>query len=266
MLNRKQKEELVIKMLKEEYYLREIAKAAHMSFSDIGEIKRRIFGESASDKKKKKRSKVAQALQLFSENKTPTQVSIKLDFDPKEVEKVYLDYLRINGLNNLVKIYQQLGENHLQGFVKFYWSFIEAGVDNKIITHILSIADDMPDLEHKIKQLQHEIKELEVQKQKKKEYLQCLNGQIEKTNNIIYAEDSRLEDLRRQITNKKIDLSSIKKGIEDIETTDGFLNLERKVEEIVRKIINQNPTNLPLLLITVLETFVKKFAKTTNYI
>jgi hypothetical protein len=119
MFTSQQKEELVIKMLKEGYSFREIAKAAHMSFSDIGEIKRRIFGESASYKKTKKLSKVAQALQLFSENKTPTEVSIELDFDPKEVEKVYLDYLSINGLNNLVKLYEQLGGKYLQDFLKF---------------------------------------------------------------------------------------------------------------------------------------------------
>jgi hypothetical protein len=256
LLTKSEKEALIIKLLEEEWTVREIAKEAHASPETIGEIKRRTLGESASyTKKNKKLSKNAMALKLFSENKTPTEVSIELDFDPKEVEKVYLDYLRINGLHNLVKIYQQLG-NHLEDLLKFYWSFIEAGVDNKIITHILDIANEIHDLEHKIKQLQAETKGLEVQIQKKKEYLKYLRGQIEKANNISYAENSRLEDLSRQITNKKIDLWNIKKEVEDIETTDGFLNLERKVEEIVRKIINHNPTNLYLLLIAVLETLV----------
>ena len=52
-------------MLKEGYSIREIAKEVHMSFSDIGEIKRRLLGESASYKKKKKLSKVAQALRTI---------------------------------------------------------------------------------------------------------------------------------------------------------------------------------------------------------
>jgi hypothetical protein len=37
--------------------------------------------------------------------------------------------------------------------------------------------------------------------------------------------------------------------------------LERKVEEIVRKIINQHPTNLALLLMAVLETLVNNSHK-----
>jgi transposase len=69
MLTNVQKEAIVIEMLKEGRSIREIAKAAQKSFSDIGEIKRRVLGESTSYKKKKKLSKVAQALELFFKNK-----------------------------------------------------------------------------------------------------------------------------------------------------------------------------------------------------
>ena len=75
-------------MLKEGYSIRQIAKEVHMSFSGLGEIKRRALGESALYKKKKKLSKVAQALELFSKNKTPIDVTIELDLDPKDVEKI----------------------------------------------------------------------------------------------------------------------------------------------------------------------------------
>lgn len=256
MLNKFEKESLIIKLLEEGWTVREIAKEAHASPETIGEIKRMISGESASyTKKNKKLSKNAMALKLFSENKNLTEVSIMLDFDPKEVEKVYLDYLRMNRLSELVKIYQKLGGNHFQGLVKFYRSFTEAGVDNKIISDILDIAKDIPDLKHKIKQLQHETNELEVQILRKKENLQYLNGTIEKANNIIHEESSKLEDLSRQITNKRIDLWDIKKAVENIETTNEFLNWKEKLKKLLR-IINQNPNNLHLLIIAVLETLV----------
>ena len=104
MLTSDQKEAIVIEMLKKKKPIREIAKEAQKSFSYIGEIKRRILGESASYKKKKKLSKVAQALELFSKNKTPIEVAIEFDLDPKDIEKIYLDYLGLNGLSRLVKI------------------------------------------------------------------------------------------------------------------------------------------------------------------
>lgn len=94
---------MVIEMLKAKRPIRDIAKAAQKSFSDIGEIKRRILGESASYKKKKKKlSKVSQALELFSKNKTSIDVAIELDLDPKDVEKVHINYLGLNGLSQLV--------------------------------------------------------------------------------------------------------------------------------------------------------------------
>ncbi|MGZ5509564.1 MAG: helix-turn-helix domain-containing protein [Nitrososphaeraceae archaeon] len=200
MLSKFEKETLVIKLLKEGLTVREIAKEAHISPETIGEIRRRTLGESALyTKKNKKLSKNAKALELFSKNKTPIDVSIELDFDPTEVEKVYQDYLRLKGLTNLIKIYQELG-NHVQDLSKFYWSFREEGVDNKIITHILNIADDIPDLEHKIKHLQDERKDVEVQIQKKNNELKYLTGRIEKATCIVYQENFKLEDLSRQIT------------------------------------------------------------------
>ena len=68
---------------------------------DIGEIKRRVFGESASYKKKKKLFKVAQPLDLFSKNKTPIEIAIEFDLDPRDVEKIYLNYLGLTGLINI---------------------------------------------------------------------------------------------------------------------------------------------------------------------
>jgi predicted DNA-binding protein YlxM (UPF0122 family) len=58
LLTNEQKEAIIIEMLKKGYSIREIAKEVHISFSDIGEIKRRVFGESASYKKKKKHLKL----------------------------------------------------------------------------------------------------------------------------------------------------------------------------------------------------------------
>jgi len=48
LLTNEQKEAIVIEMLKAKRPIREIAKEAQKSFSDIGEIKRRILGESSS--------------------------------------------------------------------------------------------------------------------------------------------------------------------------------------------------------------------------
>jgi transposase len=82
-LNRRDKEQLVIKLHQEGKTIREIASAAHLSFSDIGTIIRRADGhDKDSDietKDLKNKSKDTQALYLFSIGKTPLEVAIELD-------------------------------------------------------------------------------------------------------------------------------------------------------------------------------------------
>ena len=84
-------------------------------------------------------------MERFSNNKTPIEVAIELDLDPKDVEKIYLTYLGRNGLHQSVIINQELGQ-YLLILLVFYWSFIEAGVDNKKIKEILDLADRLPNL------------------------------------------------------------------------------------------------------------------------
>ena len=253
MLSSNEKEALVIDLLKEGYSIREIAKEVHMSFSDIGEIKRRVFGESISYKKKKKKlSKVAQALELFSKNKTPIDVAIELDIDPKDVEKIYLNYLGLNGLTQIVNIHQELG-NHLPDFINFYWSFREGGADNKKIKEILDIANRAPELKLEIKRLQNERKNLEIQIEQKKQNLQYLDNQIEIATNVLSTQYSNIESLRNEANYLIMQLQSLKKLIKDIENGDEYNHLEKKVEDILVKIIDDKSINLSLILIAVFE-------------
>lgn len=120
LLNRKQKEKLVIKLAGEGKPVREIAKLVHMSINDICEIIRKASGDendSESDHAKleekpiSKLSPYAQSFYLFREKKRPTDVVIALDLDADTVLKYYQDYLRLNGKYELVNLYHQLGKD-----------------------------------------------------------------------------------------------------------------------------------------------------------
>lgn len=254
LLTNDQKEALVIEMLKAKQPIREIAKEVQKSFSDIGEIKRKLFGESASYKKKKKLSKVSQALELFSKNKTPIEVAIELDLDPKDVEKIHLNYLSLNGLSQLVKMHQELG-NYLPDFIFFYWSFREVGADNKKIKEILDIANRVTDLNLAIKNRQNERKNIDIQIVQKKQNLQYLDSQIELASNILSTEYSNLETVQNKISSYNLQLQNLKNIIQEIENEDKYKNIEKKVEDMLLKIINEKSINLPLVLIAVLEAF-----------
>ena len=87
-LNKKEKEELVIKLHQENKTIRQIAEIGHMSFKDIGVIIRRIDGQDNDDDDDidlSNKSKETKALWLFENGKRPIDVAIDLDMPYSEV-------------------------------------------------------------------------------------------------------------------------------------------------------------------------------------
>ena len=98
LLNRKEKEALVIKLAKEGKNTREIAKIVHVSLLNIGKIIARETGDAENlqnDKGERKttntKSHYAQAFQMFRDKKSLTQVVIELDINALTV----LQFMRI---------------------------------------------------------------------------------------------------------------------------------------------------------------------------
>ena len=85
-LNKYDKEQLVIKLHKDGKTMRDIAHAAHLSFGDIGKIIRRIDGQvNDDDINLGNKSKESKALWLFKNGKRPIDVAIELDIPYDEV-------------------------------------------------------------------------------------------------------------------------------------------------------------------------------------
>ena len=82
LLNKKEKEELVVKLYLDGKLIRDIAQQAHLSFGTIGKIIRRINDVENNQIKSSdmnNKSKATQALNLFLQGKRPVQVAIELD-------------------------------------------------------------------------------------------------------------------------------------------------------------------------------------------
>ena len=84
----------MIKLHQEGKTIREIASAAHMSFTDIGSIIRRTDGQDDDDgvetKDLKDKSRETKALWLFSNGKKPIEVAVELDLS--EVQNMLEEY------------------------------------------------------------------------------------------------------------------------------------------------------------------------------
>ncbi|MGH9976390.1 MAG: hypothetical protein ACRD8Z_11215, partial [Nitrososphaeraceae archaeon] len=143
-LTRSEKEELVKQLYEEGKTIREIAKAVHMSFGPIGNIIRKVTGDSSKDSNNiPTTSKETEALKLFQEGKTPIKIAIILNISSDETEDLYLGYLKLVHLHHLVLIYKEL-KYQLPSFVKLYKILRSAGVTVEEAINLLNDAKQIP--------------------------------------------------------------------------------------------------------------------------
>jgi len=145
--------------------IREIASAAHLSFSDIGKIIRRVDGQDDKRKDVKNKSKDTQALYLFSTGKKPVDVAIELDVSASEVQNSLEEFWALNDLHELAFIY-----NEIRTFLPSFLKLFHCLKNNKMLgeKHIINIlryvGNDLPQLTDRIQCLSNDVINLEGKK------------------------------------------------------------------------------------------------------
>ncbi len=198
-LNKKEKEELVVKLHQENKTMRQIAEIVHMSFKDIGAIIRRIDGRANSaDIDLSNKSKTTQAMYLFKSGKKPIDVAIDLDISASEIEDILQEYWVLNQLDELALVYYEI-RNDLDLFLKLFHVMKKNKLINQkdIQTVLRYAAFDIPTMESKIQKLTSDVIDLELRKKD--------------LNNTIKLQSAQLSDLgqtiiryQEAIDNKKV--------------------------------------------------------------
>ena len=187
-LNKKKKEELVVKLHQENKTIRQIAEIVHMSFKDIGAIINRIDGQPDDDGiDLSKKSKTTQAIYLFKSGKKPIEVAIELDISASEIEDILQEYWVLNQLDELALAYYEI-RNDLDLFLKLFHVMKKNKLINqKDIQTVLRYAVfDIPSLESKIRKLTSDVIDLGLRKKD--------------LNNTIMLQRAQLSDLGQVIT------------------------------------------------------------------
>jgi hypothetical protein len=96
-------EEQIVQMHKERKTSKEISKVVHKNFTFIGAVLRKRFPEEYTDNSVE--NKETEALKLFSEKRTPTQVAIELALSTDDTEKFYMNFWRLERMYELYRIY-----------------------------------------------------------------------------------------------------------------------------------------------------------------
>ena len=162
-LNKKEKEELVIKLYQDGKPIRKIARQAHLSFGSIGNIIKMI--NNNGDDNCSSSSKSTKALWMFKNGKRPIDVAIELDISASEVEELQQEFWALNQLYELGFLFNEI-KNYLPSFIKLF-NLLKRNkmLGDGYISKFLRYADyDLPFLEDKIQKLTGDIIELEWKK------------------------------------------------------------------------------------------------------
>ena len=197
-LNKYDKEQLVIELHSQGKTIRQIAAAAHLSFSDIGTIIRREDGHDKDDdietKDLKNKTKTT-ALHLFKSGKKPIDVAIELDISANEMEDMLQEYWVLNQLDELALVYLEV-KTFLPSYLKlFHCLKKDKMLSEKQISDVLGyVGNDLPQLTDRVQSLTNAVINLEDQKRNSMNKIILWNAQLSDLGKAI---DIRNQQLKR---------------------------------------------------------------------
>ena len=200
-LNKQEKEELVIRLHKEGKTIRRIAQAAHLSFTDIGKIIRKLNGQNDNDGiDLKDKSIETRAIYLFSIGKSPLEVAIELNMPSIEVHNMQEEFWALNQLHELAFVYSEI-KNFLPSFIKLYRCLKECKMLNEeyLISFLKYAGHDMPELTYRLQQLANEVIDLESKKKQSIDTLVQLDDTLSWYHRNIKINKQILSDLDKKI-------------------------------------------------------------------
>jgi hypothetical protein len=195
-MTKAQKEQYVIELYKQDKTVREIIQRVHMSPRDIGVIVNKVKLEVERERGQleekddcgiESKSKITQAIKLFSEGKTPVEVVIALDIPADEVRAIYREFLELNNMHKLVEVYDEM-ENYLPSFLELFRIIKSRGMNKNDIIDVLKLINtgQLPYLQKKVANLTYGLNWLENEIKKKRYNLSVLDN---RTKELTYIEE-----------------------------------------------------------------------------
>jgi hypothetical protein len=172
-LNKQQKEKLVIDLLNQGLSYPQIAKRAHVSFSEIKRIELMVTGDDKIKDEEKEKEKQAksihcQAFELFLQNKSPVQVAIDLNLETDRAMTFLYDFLRLQNMQKAATILKE-NKDQLAPFVKLFEWLRKNNTRGKDIRYAVDNVNNIKALEQRKNKLKEEVLSLKEKVQSLKE-------------------------------------------------------------------------------------------------
>src|SRR5918999_3157929 len=257
-LTRQERERLVLDLYNNQgKNTRQIAQELRMSFGDIGAILKKAKEEKEASKDQvEKISLSTQAYKLFSEGKSPLEVAIELKIKADEVNEYHKEYLKLVHRDNLNQIYEEIGDNDIESFVKLYKSAKDAGMNAQHVVKLLAIANNyLPSVEHRYEVLIRKVGPLELSKQNSAIESRQLSDLITDLRNTSESYHCSLQEEALELSRLRIQKKKLEAIIEGIQNNDRYyLRIKHTAQLGVEGILRNNRELLKLALVSITES------------
>jgi hypothetical protein len=282
-LTRQERERLVLDLYNQGKTYREISKEARISPRDIGVILNKVIEAKAgeeegikqqddnndADKNQEQKQHLSvstQAYKLFSEGKSPLEVSIALNLRESEATKFCREYWKLKQLHNLNTVYEETKDD-IGYFLKLYNLAKAKGMGVKQVADVLAIANnDLPAIEERFKRLRNDVGTLQSQKHACKRNLYQLNTQIATTSRLLNSFCISCKRERKEIENlcnKRARLEAVVTGFKS--NNEEYLKIKQVAEEKVKDVLTNSKLLLKFATASVIES-LRRNPELTNFV
>ena len=282
-LTRQEKEKLIKDLYDQGKTYQEIAREARVSVRDIKPVLEKAEKEREKElgiateegnnegtgnrQTQKKISTSTQAYRLFSEGKTPLEVTIELNIKQPEATRYCREYWKLSQMHTLHMVYEEIGDDIIH-LLKVYRKIRAAGMKvDQAINLIKNTNNELPTLEEKYQKLKSDIDLLESRKLEEYQNLNETQDQIYKSEKMLeWLETSRREEEAKidQLASEKIRLKRLVKRFKD--NDEEYLRIKRVVQNRVTNLLLDGKEILKLALYSLLQTMRANPQKHTNLI
>jgi exonuclease VII small subunit len=247
-LTRQEKQKLVMELYNEGKTYHQIAKEARISLRDIGPILNKAGIQQTL-------SNSSRAYTLFDEGKSPIQVAIALNLREKDVTEYYREYWKLNGLNHLNLIYQEIKDD-LWSVLKLYRQIKAENMDEKHMIKLLKIANnDIPSVESRYQELLREEASLKAGNQQAAMTFQKFNDLISKENKSLERYRSICSQLKEETENLNTKKVRLEKVIDSFQNNNEiYIKIKQMIKREIESIISNPRRLLRFALVSVFES------------
>jgi hypothetical protein len=255
-----EKERRVKELLEQDKSTREIAEEVHMSFGDIGSIRKRLFGATEAQTKKEREitlSTDTKVFKMFEEGKTPIEVTIQLDLKPDDVGRLYRQWWDLKGLDLLNRLYEETRDEIFE-FHAVYSQMKDEGLPAKKVIAAARCIEQLPFLESRLSTIQNELQDIESKKQYQVSELCQVRSEKVAAEEEVKSLAGLINSHKREICNHIDHAERLERFIARLKNSQEYRTVRAIAERQARDILADNYSILAASLLGVINALAKE--------